>query len=150
MSPDFGAVSVAELSSRLRCTDIGLFVRQEFKTAVQNKNYHEVGLHPGQQQSSHRTDAKLLVVVCTCRAEVFQDVVNLDIATLLVFSEICIGIVLRTNLTDNERNLDGRQSDAFLGFGTFCGPGLAERLWRWVEQLVGFGRCGRCLAERWH
>ena len=81
-----------------------------------------MGLHPGQQQSSHRTDAKLLVVVCTCRAEVFQDVVNLDIATLLVFSEICIGIVLRTNLTDNERNLDGRQSDAFLGFGTAWEP----------------------------
>ena len=124
------------------------------------QNYHEVGLHPSQQQPSHRADAKILVVVCTCRAEVFQDVVNLDIAAVLAFSENCIGLVLRTNSKDNERNLDGRQSEPFsrfwtvscpawLALGLFgipawrrdCGTPAGRRYW-----LV-LGRCGLCLAD---
>ena len=94
---------------------------------VKNQNYHEVGLHPSQQQPSHRADAKLLVVVCTCRAEVFQDVVNLDIAALLAFSENCIGLVLRTNSKTMNGTWTVDNLNLFLDFGRF----RAQRGWLW-------------------
>ena len=126
---------------------------------VKNQNYHEVGLHPSQQQPSHRADAKLLVVVCTCRAEVFQDVVNLDIAALLAFSENCIGLVLRTNSKTMNGTWTVDNLNLFLDFGRF----RAQRGWLWLFGIPAWrrdcgipagrrywlvlGRCGLCLVD---